>query len=55
MGVMLQTFYWDCPREDNKEFQWWNYIRYVLNNRGDMWQGQWVTTQWTNASFRPTA
>ncbi len=27
MGVMLQTFYWDCPREDNKEFQWWNYIR----------------------------
>ena len=27
MGVMLQTFYWDCPREDGKEFQWWNYIR----------------------------
>jgi alpha-amylase len=27
MGVMLQTFYWDCPREDNKEFQWWNTIR----------------------------
>jgi len=26
MGVMLQTFYWDCPREDKKEFQWWNYI-----------------------------
>ena len=26
MGVMLQTFYWDCPREDNKEFQWWNTI-----------------------------
>jgi alpha-amylase len=27
MGVMLQTFYWDCPREDNKEYQWWNTIR----------------------------
>ena len=26
MGVMLQTFHWDCPREDKKEFQWWNYI-----------------------------
>lgn len=26
MGVMMQTFHWDCPREDNKEFQWWNYI-----------------------------
>jgi alpha-amylase len=27
MGVMLQTFYWDCPRAENKEFQWWNTIR----------------------------
>ena len=27
MGVMLQTFYWDCPREDNKEYQWWNTVR----------------------------
>ncbi len=27
MGVILQTFFWDCPRVDNKEFQWWNYIR----------------------------
>ncbi len=26
MGVMMQTFHWDCPREDRKEFQWWNYI-----------------------------
>ncbi len=26
MGVMIQSFYWDCPREDHKEFQWWNYI-----------------------------
>ena len=27
MGVILQTFFWDCPRVDNREFQWWNYIR----------------------------
>jgi alpha-amylase len=27
MGVMLQTFYWDCPREEQREFQWWSYIR----------------------------
>jgi alpha-amylase len=26
MGVMMQTFYWDCPRTDGKEFQWWNYV-----------------------------
>jgi len=28
---------------------------YVLNNRGDTWQGQWVTTQWREASFQPVA
>ena len=27
MGVMLQAFFWDCPREDHKDFQWWNTIR----------------------------
>ena len=27
MGVMLQTFFWDCPRVEDKEFQWWNSIR----------------------------
>jgi alpha-amylase len=26
MGVMLQAFHWDCPREDKKEYQWWNHI-----------------------------
>ena len=26
MGVMLQAFYWDCPRLDNKEFQWWEHV-----------------------------
>lgn len=27
MGVMIQAFYWDCPKVDNKEFIWWNYIQ----------------------------
>lgn len=27
MGVMLQTFYWDCPRVDAKEYRWWNTVR----------------------------
>lgn len=26
MGIMMQAFYWDCPREDGQEFQWWNYV-----------------------------
>jgi alpha-amylase len=27
MGVMLQAFYWDCPRIEGREFQWWNTVR----------------------------
>ena len=27
MGVMLQAFYWDCPREEKKEFKWWKYVK----------------------------
>ena len=26
MGVMMQAFYWDCPRLEAKEFGWWNFI-----------------------------
>ena len=28
---------------------------YVLNNRGDNWNGRVVTTQWSSASFQPVA
>ena len=28
---------------------------YVLNNHGERWQGEWVNTRWTNASFQPVA
>ena len=27
MGVMLQAFYWDCPRAENCEHQWWSFIK----------------------------
>jgi alpha-amylase len=27
MGVILQTFYWDCPRLENQEYQWFNFIK----------------------------
>lgn len=26
MGVLMQAFYWDCPRLENQEFAWWNYV-----------------------------
>ena len=26
MGVMLQAFYWDCPRAEKKEFKWWKHV-----------------------------
>jgi alpha-amylase len=28
---------------------------YVLNNRGDRWNGQWVTTQWRNVTLQSVA
>jgi alpha-amylase len=27
MGAMMQAFYWDCPKLENKEHQWWNFVR----------------------------
>ena len=27
MGVMLQAFYWDCPRIENREHGWWDLVR----------------------------
>ncbi|MEP7251102.1 MAG: hypothetical protein ABI683_01945 [Ginsengibacter sp.] len=27
MGVMMQAFYWDCPRLESKESQWWKFIK----------------------------
>ena len=27
MGVIMQAFYWDCPRLEAKEFEWWNFVQ----------------------------
>ena len=27
MAVMMQAFYWDCPRESDQEYEWWNHVR----------------------------
>jgi len=26
MGVLLQTFYWNCPSAENQEGKWWDYL-----------------------------
>lgn len=30
MGVMLQASYWDCPRAENREQQWWTFTKSKL-------------------------
>ncbi len=30
MGVILQAFYWDCPKAEKLEHQWWAYIKSKL-------------------------
>lgn len=27
MGILMQAFHWDCPKLDNREFSWWNFVR----------------------------
>lgn len=27
MGVIMQAFYWDCPKLEGKEYQWWNHVK----------------------------
>jgi alpha-amylase len=27
MGVLMQAFYWDCPKVSNQQFNWWNFVR----------------------------
>jgi len=35
MGVILQAFYWDCPKLENQEFNWWNYLKQNLKTIAD--------------------
>jgi len=32
MGVIMQTFYWDCPNDIAQPFGWWKFIESKLNN-----------------------
>jgi alpha-amylase len=27
MGVLMQAFYWYSPRDDNREYKWWEHVR----------------------------
>ena len=35
MGVILQGFYWDCPKLENQEFTWWNFLREKIKTFSD--------------------
>lgn len=35
MGVMMQAFYWDCPRLETKEFEWWDFLKEKIKGLGD--------------------
>ena len=32
MGVILQSFYWDCPRNEGQEGSWWNFVNGNIRN-----------------------
>jgi len=34
MGVLLQAFYWDCPREDQVECAWWEFVESRIKELG---------------------
>jgi alpha-amylase len=36
MGVMLQAFYWDCPRAEKKEFKWWKHVARTNPGAGEV-------------------
>ena len=35
MGVLLQAFYWDCPKLENKEFEWWGFVKEKVKELSD--------------------
>ncbi len=35
MGVLMQAFYWDCPREERQEYAWWNFVATKLDELHD--------------------
>jgi alpha-amylase len=31
MGVLMQAFYWDCPRQEQQEKKWWTFVSSKLD------------------------
>jgi alpha-amylase len=36
MGVIMQSFYWDCPRLEAKEFEWWTFLQEKIKALGEV-------------------
>src|SRR5665213_1193615 len=36
MGVIMQTFYWDCPLDLPQKFQWWNFLKGKMAGLGQV-------------------
>lgn len=36
MGVIMQAFYWDCPKLEEKEFEWWNFVKDKIPSLGEI-------------------
>jgi alpha-amylase len=34
MAVIMQAFYWDSPKHENKEHEWWNFVAEKVENLG---------------------
>jgi alpha-amylase len=34
MAVMMQVFYWDAPKHENKEHEWWNFVAERVEDLG---------------------
>lgn len=32
MGILLQAFYWDCPKHEGQEFTWWNFVKEKISS-----------------------
>jgi len=34
MAVMMQAFYWDAPKHEKKEHEWWNFLAEKVEDLG---------------------
>jgi len=34
MAIMMQAFYWDAPKHENKEHEWWNFVAERVEDLG---------------------